>query len=190
MNGEGATRHAAQPEAAAGSALQALIEALASDEKPKAAAQRAEAAIDAWRRELDARREARAAEAEAEAEAEAARADNAERRAAEGKPLAAPTVAPIAFDPENGFDVNAFLDDVCLEFEAAAGPSTTLQGGFLGAAGEGPSVGLDAARAARIAAEAREIGCPPEAILATALDFYFTVVDRADARAEDAPLEA
>ncbi|MCI4666254.1 MAG: hypothetical protein MRY74_16195 [Neomegalonema sp.] len=86
--------------------------------------------------------------------------------------LRAPTLDAPAIDMQGMFDFNSYYDEVGLAFEAAARPAPTP---FDAEELEG----LDPGRAALIRAEAREAGCPPAAILAAAVDLYFSVLDNA-----------
>lgn len=178
MNGDALSAGAHSPEGGAGSALQALIDALSTEaDKPRAAERRADAALDAWRKEIDAKRASREAERAAwEASRPPAEPTPAPETPARA-PLRAPPIAAAPFDPEDGFDFSAFIDAVCVDFEAAASPEDTPLPALSASA---TSVGLDKARAARILAEARDAGCAPEAILASAIDLYFAILDRAE----------
>lgn len=149
---------------AAGSALQALIDALSEDEPSQAVADRADAALEAWR----GRRRRADAGTPAETSATAPLSPS---------PTQVPTLDVARFMGADGFDVTAFIDAACLDFEVAAAPAAPAPR----PTDDATIVRLDATRAARLAAEAAETGAAPEAVLALAIDLYFAVLDRADA---------
>lgn len=167
-----------------GTALQALIDALSKDETNESeGVWDSGAALESWRNDLEIKREHRRLEAELNAlEMQSSASEHSSDLTPEPEPEPTPQALPapphLAFDEENGLDFNAFLDRVCADFETASA-SHAARMGALETQLDGRSVPLDAARTRLVEAAAHEAGCPPETILATAIDLYFSVLERA-----------